>query len=75
MVPVYASTYTEAEVLQLIAFGKTSAGAKYLAGTPNQKQIAEAMQPWAIGVLAPVMLMDTARILKAHGIDMNQQTP
>ncbi|HEY1774193.1 MAG TPA: DUF2059 domain-containing protein [Gammaproteobacteria bacterium] len=75
MVPVYAASYTEAEILQLIAFGKTPAGAKMFAGAPNEKQIAAAMQPWAIGVLAPVMLMDTARILKAHGIEMNQQTP
>ena len=71
LVPVYAQAYSDDEIRQLIAFGKTPAGAKMYAGTPNQKQISAAMQPWVLGVLAPVVMMDTARILKAHGITMD----
>lgn len=71
LVPIYSQLYTDDEIRQILAFSKTPAGAKYFAGTPNQEQINAALQPWAMGTLAPAILMDTAKILKEHNITIN----
>jgi len=71
LVPIYAKLYTDDEVLKIIAFSKTPAGTKLFAGTPSQEQINEALQPWAQGSVGPAIMMDTAQILKRHGIDVS----
>src|SRR5690348_7883105 len=53
LVPIYARLYTDDEILKIIAFSKTPAGAKLFSGTPSQDQINEALQPWAQGSVGP----------------------
>ena len=74
LVPIYARLYSDDEVLKIIAFSKTPAGTKLFAGTPSQEQINQALQPWAQGSVGPAIMMDTAQILKKHGIDVNADT-
>lgn len=71
LVPVYAKLYSDDEIRQILAFSKTSAGAKMFSGTPNQQQINAAIQPWAMGTVAPAIMIDTANILKKHNITIN----
>jgi hypothetical protein len=71
LVPVYAQVYTDDDIRQILAFGKTPAGLKMFSGSPTAEQINAALQPWAVGTVAPAIMMDTAHILKQHNITVD----
>lgn len=71
MVPAYAKAYSDDEIRQILAFGKTPAGAKILAGAPGKVAILNAMRPWLITTLVPKIYLQTAAILQKNGISLD----
>ena len=73
MVPAYAKAYSDDEIRQILAFGKTPAGAKILSGTPGKAAVLNAMRPWLITTLVPKIYLQTGAILQKNGITL--ETP
>ena len=68
LVPVFAKSFSDDELRQIIAFSKTPAGAKLFSGVPQQSDVSNVLRAWASGVLAPQLTQASADILQKAGI-------
>jgi hypothetical protein len=68
LVPVFAKTFSDDEMRQIMAFSKTSAGAKLFGGLPPPADVSNAMRGWAIGTLAPQLNQAVSDTLQKAGI-------
>lgn len=67
LVSLFARYYSDEELRQVVAFGKTPAGAKLFGGTPPPAEVTAALRNWAQGSLAPQLNQAAQSVLGTGG--------